>query len=185
MELTKINIKKLVEGKKTYPSWSTNSTYYLKFQEQNNNILVYYITKNNKKISRIFPKEVILTSKLIYVLGLLKGEGSTSLGKSNYRRFTITNSDPEIINIILNELENSNLFKKSNIINKSIHLLHYTKSESEVTDFWSKKINLDKNKFKCFDDQRKTSNFGVCHVYISDVLLRRIVDLIHESFFQA
>jgi len=184
MNLTKINIKKLVEGRKTYPTWTTNSSYIIKTQDIGNNILVYYITKSNRKISRVFPNEINLTPKLSYVLGLIKGEGSTSLGKSNYRRFTLTNSNPRIINLIFKELDKNNLFKKSDLINKSVHLLHYIKSKDEVIDYWSKKLNLSKNKFKCFDDKTKTSLFGVCHVYISDVLLRRVIDIIHDEFFK-
>ncbi len=120
---------------------------------------------------------------MIYVLGLLKGEGPASFGKSNYRRLTITNSDPTVINIILNELDDNNIFKKSKLINNSIHLLYHTEPETKVINFWSKKLGLPKDKFKRFNDERKTSLFGVCHVYISDLLLRRVIDLIHSNFF--
>ncbi len=184
MNSTKIEIKELVKGKNTYPSWTTNSSYPLRTKDEGGNILVYYIIKRNRKISRLFPKEINLTPKLSYVLGLLKGEGSTSLGKSNYRRFTITNSDPKVINIILEGLNENSLFRKSNLIDKSVHLLHYIESQDMVVDYWSKKLGLPKNKFKCFDDKTKTSFFGVCHVYISDVLLRRIIDLIHDKFLE-
>ncbi|MBU2634283.1 MAG: hypothetical protein KJ674_03490 [Nanoarchaeota archaeon] len=182
MNSTKINIKNLVKGKITYPSWITNSTYSLKTKYKGNNILVYYITKSNRQISRNFPKEINLTHRLSYVFGFLKGEGPTSLGKSNYRRFTITNSDPNIIKITLEELEKHNLFQKSHLIDKSIHLLHHQESNKKVIKYWSQKLNLPENKFKCFSDEKRTSKFGVCHVYISDVLLRRIIDLIHEKF---
>jgi len=182
MNSTKINIKKLVEGKTTYPSWTTNSKYSLKTEDNGDNIIVYYKIKGGREVSRSFPKEINLTPRLSYVLGILKGEGATSLGKSNNRRFTLTNSEPTIINRVLDELEKNNLFKKSNLIDKSIHLLHHTESEDKVIDYWSEKLNLPKNKFKCFDDKTKTSSFGVCHVYISDVLLRRVIDVIHDEF---
>ena len=182
MNSTKIKINELVEGRLTYPNWTTNSTYPLKTKDYGEDIIIYYKTKGNRKISRFFPKEINLTHRLSYVFGLLKGEGSTSLGKSNYRRFTITNADYRIINLILEELDKNNLFKKSNLIDKSIHLLHHTELKNKVIDYWSKKLNLPKRKFKCFDDKSKTSPFGVCHVYISDVLLRRIIDLIHDEF---
>lgn len=182
MYLTKIKIKKLVEGEYTYPTWTTNSVYPLKTQFIGNSTSVFYNTKSNREISRIFPNDISLTPRLIYALGLLKGEGPTSLGKSNYRRITITNSNPAIINIILEEFDKNNLFKISRLIDKSIHLLHYTESENQVIDYWVKNLNLPKNKFKCFNDGIKTSPFGVCHVYISDVLLRRILDLLHNKF---
>lgn len=179
----KINLKQLLKEKKTYPSWTTNSVYPLKVEEVNNEILVYYNTKANHKISRIFPAEIELTPKLTYVFGFLKGEGPTSLGKSNYRRFTITNTDPLILNITLTELENSTLFKKEEIIDKSIHLMHHTKSDEEVIKYWSNKLNLPEKKFKCFKAKPGRNAFGVCHVFISNVLLRRVIDVIHEEIF--
>lgn len=182
MNSTKINIKNLVKGKMTYPNWTTNSTYPLQVIENEGNVTVYYKIKGNRIINRIFPSTLYLTPHLSYVLGLIKGEGSTSLNKSNYRRFTLTNSNPKIINIILNEMDKNNLFKKSNINNNSIHLLHYTEIEEAVVQYWSNALNLPKIKFKCFDDKLKTSEYGVCHVYISDVLLRRVIDIIHDEF---
>ena len=178
MNLIKIKLKNLVEGQITYPSWTTSSTYSLKAEEHDKSIVVYYKIKTNKRISRVFPKEIILTPKFTYTLGLLKGEGSNALGKSNYRRLTITNSNPDVINLILDELERSGLFKKSDLIAKSVHLLHHTESDNLVIDYWSNKLSLPKNKFKCFDDKLKTSQYGVCHVYISDVLLRRVIDIL-------
>jgi hypothetical protein len=180
--MNSIKIKELVNGKETYPSWSTNSTYSIYTKELGNQIEVYYYIKGNRKISRIFPNEIILNPRFCYCLGFLKGEGPTSLGKSNYRRVTITNTNPEILNLVFEELENSNLFLKSQIIKHSISLLHHTKTDQEVINYWSKKLTLPKNKFRCYDDKSKTSDFGVCHIYISDVLLRRVIDLIHDFF---
>ena len=184
MNSTKINIKKLVNGEYTYPNWSTSSRYSLRTKNQGKDIEVYYITKSNRKISRLFPKYINLSVELSYVLGLLMGEGSNSLGKSNYRRFTITNSNPKVIDVVLEELDKNSIYKKSDLIDKSIHLLHHTKNESAVIKYWSTKLKLPKNKFKCFNDENKTSPFGVCHVYISDVLLRRVIDLIHNKFLR-
>jgi hypothetical protein len=176
----KLDIAKLVKNKKTYPSWSTKSTYSLKTYKFEKGILVYYKTKTNRSISRSFPNKLNLTPKLLYVLGFLKGEGSTSLGNSNYRRFTITNSDPKIMKMVLDELDKHNIFKRNKIIKKSIHLVHHLLPDQKVINYWSKELELDKNKFKCFK-LKETSPFGVCHVYISDVLLRRVVDLIHKK----
>ena len=135
-------------------------------------------------ISRIFPKTLTLTPLFIYALGILVGEGATALGKSNYRRFTVTNSDYRIIKVVLDQLEQNDLFQKRDLIDKSLHLLHFTKSNDEVIRYWSKSLGLPKSRFKCFDMERKTKPYGVCHVYISDVLLRRVIDLIHEFIFK-
>ncbi len=180
----KLDISDLIKGNKTYPSWSTNSTHNLEGYKKQDGILVYYKTKSNKLISRWFPKKIEITPKLCYILGIIKGEGSNSLGKSNYRRFTFTNSDFVLVSIVLEELEKHKLFSKQKIIKKSIHLLHYTKPKEEVINFWSKKLKIPKEKFKCFETKMKTSQFGVCHLYISDVLLRRVVDLIHDNLIK-
>lgn len=178
MNSIKIKLKSLVEGQVTYLSWTTSSIYSLKAEENDNDVLVYYKIQTNKRISRVFPKEITLTPKFTYTLGLLKGEGSNALGKSNYRRLTITNSNPDIIKLILDELEISNLFKKSDLIAKSVHLLHHTELDEDVIAYWSNQLDIPRIKFKCFDDKLKTSKYGVCHVYISDVLLRRVIDIL-------
>ncbi|MBI4453280.1 hypothetical protein HY636_01430 [Candidatus Woesearchaeota archaeon] len=180
MDFKKINIKLLIEGKKTYPSWSTKERHNLYAKEEYPYTTIYYYTKSNKIISKSFPSDVILTPKLLYVFGILIGECPTSLGDSNYRRVTITNSNPKLIQIVLEELEKANLLKISYIIDKSIHLLHFKKDDNVVIDYWAKELNLSTGKFKCFNDKSKTTDYGVCHVYISNVLLRRVIDLIQE-----
>ena len=80
----------MVENKLTYPNWNTGATYSLIANRNASKTEVYYVIKRNRKIGRNFPNEVLLTPNFSYALGLLKGEGSNSLGKSNYRRFTIT-----------------------------------------------------------------------------------------------
>lgn len=182
-KMIKIRLKELLEGKTTYPTWTTNSIYPLQTIEKGENILVFYQTKTNKKISRTFPAEIILTPQLIYVMGFLKGEGPTSLGKSNYRRFTITNTDLAIIKITLNELEKCGLFSKAQLIDKSIHLIHHTITDEEVIKHWSTGLNIPERKFKCFKGKPGRNPYGVCHVYISNVLLRRVIDAIHEETF--
>lgn len=177
----KIHIKELIKNKCSYPSWTTSSSYPLKYKEFNNECQIYYMTKSNKKITRTFPKIIKLTPILAYVFGFLKGEGPTSLGKSNYRRLTITNTDPIIMGLTLKELEKAGLFRTAQLTKNSSHIMHHTKTDLESTQFWSDKIKLPKSKFKCFKAKPGRNPFGVCHIYISDVLLRRIIDLIHEK----
>ncbi len=177
-----INIKRLIEGKSTYPTWTTGSTHILKTKKSGKKLIVYYKTKSNRKISRLFPKEIKLTSRLIYSLGILIGEGATSIGKSNYRRFTLTNSNPRIIKVVLDELDRCGLFKRYDLNKRAINLFHHKNSNKKVINYWSKNLDLPGDKFICYNHQKKTSPFGVCHVYISDVLLRRVVDLIQDKF---
>ncbi len=182
-EMEVIYLDKIVEGKNTYPNWTTGSVYIIKTEERSSKLKVFYYTKSNKIVSRLFPINIQLTPKLAYVFGFLKGEGSTSRSKANYRRFTITNSDYKIMRIVLEELDKSELFHKSNLINKSIHLAHHTKLDEEVIEYWSKGLDLPKEKFKCFKSHPGRNPYGVCHIYISDVLLRRVIDIIHEEVF--
>ncbi|MFH1134162.1 MAG: hypothetical protein V1735_06760 [Nanoarchaeota archaeon] len=179
-----LSINRLIKGKKTYPTWSTESCHRLAVENYNQGVIVFYFTKGKRKISRRFPKNIALSPKFCYALGFLKGEGSNSLGKSNYRRFTITNSDPVILSFVLNELGKNQLFQPDDLIDKSVHLIHFTKSPSEVIAYWSNMLSIPKKKFVCFYDKKRTSPFGVCHIYISDVLLRRVVDLFHEKMIK-
>lgn len=181
---TVIHLHKLVKDKFTYPSWTTNSVYPLGSIHSKQKSTIYYKTKTNKVISREFPKIVNLTPQFIYVLGILKGEGSSSLGKSNYRRFTITNSNPKVLSIVLNELEKAKLFSRSDLIKNSVYVMHHKESNLKVIYYWSKMLSIPKYKFKCFRSEKQTSKYGVCHIYISDVLLRRIVDLMHEQLMK-
>lgn len=173
-----VELKDLVEGKLTYASWSTSNSYLLKCKElDEQNVLVFYITKSNKTFSRKFPRLVSITPKFACVLGLIKGEGANALGKSNYRRFTFTNSDCELVKQVLDTLSENKFLLKENLRKKSIYLMHFQNEESAVIGHWSKKLDLPVSKFRCIETTDKTRDYGICHVYISDVLLRRVIDI--------
>lgn len=177
-----IEIKKIIKNKFTYPSWTNNNSYPLKYSEMHaDQIEVYYRTVQNKKYSRMFPNNILLSPKNSFILGLIKGEGANALGKSNYRRFTFTNSDWYLIKIVLDFLEKNGFLDLNKISNKSFHILHHRKSNTKAIKYWSEKLNISKKFFVCFSDKNLTSNFGVCHFYHSDVLLRRIIDLIIDT----
>jgi hypothetical protein len=182
MKSQRIQIKDLVRGRHTYPSWSTNTEYLIQTRDLGINTLLHYEIRGNRQIARLFPATIELTNRFCYALGVLRGEGSNSRGKSNYRRLTITNSDSSTLRIVLEQLAVAKLFQKSSLIDKTIHILHHLESNDEAIRHWSAELGLPANKFKCFDDKTKTSPFGVCHIYISDVLLRRVIDLLHEKF---
>ncbi|HLD87661.1 MAG TPA: hypothetical protein VJB12_06405, partial [Candidatus Nanoarchaeia archaeon] len=179
--ISRIEIGPLVEKRLTYPNWNTGSEYALLSKKAGRSAEIYYVAKGKRRFGRKFPQDVQLTVRFSYALGLLKGEGSNALGKSNYRRFTITNSDPKVIKFLLEELENTGLLQIPSLKKGSLHLLHHTSTDEDVVRYWSKQLELPKKLFRTFDDKTKTTPFGVCHVYISDVLLRRVVDLLHEK----
>jgi ribosomal protein L22 len=177
-----VQLKALIDGKFTYTSWSTNSSYMLKSKGlDNQNILVYYITKSNKVFSREFPKFISITPKFACILGLIKGEGANALGKSNYRRFTFTNSDCELVKKVLDTLIENKLLMRENLKEKSIYIMHYQKEESTVLKHWSRKLEFPLSKFRCIETVDKTRDYGICHVYVSDVLLRRVIDIMIDS----
>ncbi len=171
-----IKVSDLVRGAYSYPSWSTGSTYPLSYDEP----YVRYRPLQGKAISRAFPQHFRITPRFCYVLGLLKGEGANALGKSNYRRFTFTNTDPEMFRIVLEELRHQGLVQHHDFKPGCFHLLHFSASEQEVIRYWAKELSLPEGYFKTFNDQSKTTKNGVCHLYLSDVLLRRIIDLLQE-----
>lgn len=180
----KINIAKLIKNRYTYPSWTTSTCYKLNSEEIDNNFLkVYYIINKcvKRKVERIFPKELTITPRFAFVLGLICGEGANKLGKSNYRRFTFTNKDPELIKIVLNELDRNKILNIKNLPDKSFYIHHTKKEEKDVVVFWSKMLGFDKNKFNFIKYKIQSSEYGVCHFYLSDVLLRRVIDLLNES----
>ncbi len=178
-----IKIEELIKGKKTYPKWHSNAEYELVSKILNKHqILVYYNTKGpiKRRVKRIFPQEIACDPCFLWVLGFLKGEGANSLGKSNYRRFTLTNTNPQLIQIVLEKLEEKELLHIADIPDAAFNIIH-TKKPAESVKYWSQQLNLPKTKFKVYDDKNNTSDYGVCHLYLSDVLLRRIIDLMHEQ----
>jgi hypothetical protein len=180
----KIITEELIKGKKTYPTWTTNSKYPLCSKKLNNKeVLIYYIVDKGikRKIERKFPAIIDCDPSFCWIISLIKGEGSNSLGKSSYRRFTITNKDPIVIKKIIKELEEKKLFHSEQLSPKSCHLLHFTGKEEQVISYWSRKLELSRDKFKCFSAEKRTSIYGVCHIYLSDALLRRIIDLTNDK----
>ncbi len=181
MSTTQIDIKDIIKGKYSYPSWSTNSSYPLEYEDiSRSQTVVYYVTKSNKRISKVMPKFLCITPELAYVLGLIKGEGANSLGKSNYRRFTFTNTDGFLIKKVIDILDGTGLYHKKDLPKNSFHILHFTEKEELAIDYWSKQLKQPPCRFRCFDEKIKTRPYGVCHLYISDVLLRRVIDLLGD-----
>lgn len=183
-----IKICEIISGKETYPNWSTGTTYPLKFELDEDEIIIYYImtkTIMNKVYSRKFPKEIKLTPSFCWALGFIKGEGMNSLNKSSYHRFGVTNKNPKLISYVLEELDKSNLLKKEKIPDRSFQILHWFSTPREVVNYWSNKLNVPKEKINPYNDKNslKRTKFGTCHFYITDVLLRRIIDIISEKIF--
>lgn len=179
----KVNTAKLIENQYTYPSWTTSTCYPLNAEEIDDDFVkVYYIVDKHvkRKIERIFPKELTTTPRFAFVLGLIRGEGANKLGKSNYRRFTFTNTDPKLVKLVLDELSKNKLLDTQNLPNKSFYIIHSKRGKQDVLHFWSKALGLNEEKFRFTKGEPKNSDYGVCHFYLSDVLLRRFIDLLNN-----
>jgi len=174
-----IDLASLLRGKLTYPTWSTESRYPLSVEIQGSEISISYKHKGNKRPKRNFPRYIKITPKLLWFFGFIYGEGSKSQGRSAYRRFTITNSDPKGLKLALDILEETKLLRRKDIPNRSIKIARSSlHNDVKLIEYWKKELQVSDEKFYMapkYDENKKTE-FGVCHIFISDVLLRRTID---------
>lgn len=176
----KMNISDLINDKLTYPSWSTNKSYQIKTRKIDDmTTQVYYVTISGKIIKKEFPTIINMTPELFWTLGFIKGEGANALGKSNYRRFTLTNSDPHLLNFAIQTLLKSRLLKEEDFKTNCFNIMHAINKESEL--YWHKQLGFSKENYKFYKTKNKKTKNGVCHLYLSDVLLRRIIDELNNS----
>jgi len=180
-----IDIKELMEGKLTYPSWSTQTQYPIECITNKDKVKVYYTTTKTimkKTHERYFPRFIKLTPGFCWALGFLKGEGLNSIRGKSYYRFELTNKNPDLINKIIEELDKSDLIKKEDYPKKCFQIMHSYGKEKEIKYYWAEALDFDKSKFNVMNNKHalRKSKHGVCHLYISDVLLRRVVDEINR-----
>ena len=151
----------------------------LKIEKFNEKILV-----KGKNASMVeFPRYIHLSPDIFWLVGFLDGEGSKSKGKSGYLRFTITNSDPELIKMALNVLDKHNLLSKNKIPDKGIKIGRSSQhDDKKLLNFWMIYLNLSKSKFYFSPkpDKLKKAKNGVCHIYIINMILRRVIDRLIE-----
>ena len=186
----KLDLVGLMNGKRTYPNWSTGARYRIQCEElDRGNIKIFYDisrTPMKKRISGNFPKIINVDASFSWVLGFLKGEGTNSKKRSSYRRFIFTNKNPIFIKKVPNELHNRKMINVRELIKGCIHIIHSSGSIKKVLGYWSGKLKLSNDKFKILDYKKslKKSKFGVCHVYLSDVILRRVIDEINNKIMK-
>jgi len=180
-----IDIKELMDGKLTYPSWSTKTQYPIQCEIKSDQVRVYYITTKTimKKVhERFFPKFIKLTPRFCWAMGFLKGEGLNSTNGRSYYRFEVTNKNPHLLNKIIEELDTSGILKKEDYPKKCFQIFHSSNEKNDVKSYWSKALSFDIDRFNVMNckGSLKKSESGVCHIYIRDVLLRRVVDEINS-----
>lgn len=177
--MRKIDLAKVIFGLETYPTWSSGKSYKLKLEEFDDKILV----RGKNASMAEFPRYVYLTPDIFWLVGFIDGEGSKSKGKSGYLRFTLTNNDPEMIKMALDILDRHKLLPKNKIPDKGIRIRRSSKhDDKKLLSFWMKYLNLPESKFYFSpkpDGLKKAKN-GVCHIYISNMILRRVIDRLIE-----
>lgn len=182
-----VSVEKLIRGASTYATRYGNS-YPLKIRHHGKNrVEVYYtITKGavRREVGRIFPERVRVDSSFMWVLGLLRGEGLMSSGaRSSMYRFAVVNNDPSIIRAVMEVLANSRLINFGNIKRKFIRITYGFQTETNgLADYWAKELGVP---LEIIDIARtphhlKKARYGSCTLIISDVLLRRIIDLLAD-----
>lgn len=181
----KLDLFKILQGVKTYPSWYSNNSYDLITIPEGNKLFVTYNSKG-KRGKRYFPRHLSITPDLLWTLGFIEGEGSNSKNKSAYRRFMVTNSNPLKMKFVLDVLEKHKILARASLPRNSIRVrygLHHDKRK--LAKFWAEKlkVNADKIYLSTKADPLKTAEYGVCDIYISDVILRRVTDRIREYVF--
>jgi hypothetical protein len=180
----RIGLKSVLQDVKTYPSWTAGREYSLDVSPLSlTEILVSYRIDASavpRRIKRVFPAKIRLTPRFCWMLGFLRGEGANKLGKSNYRRVTITNTNAEDMRIVLDELGRAKLLRRSELRAGAVHIFAREPSEA-VKRYWSEHLQLPPTTLRIFKKENSTTQFGTCHIYHSDVLLRRVLDCIQGA----
>ncbi|GEM_PF-2085276 len=187
---TKIDLLELIKGKYTYPTWSTGTQYKLcaEIITPNTIQLYYSISKSimKKRKQRIFPRYIHLTPGLCWALGFFKGEGLSSLKSRGYYRVNITNKNPVHLKKVLTEFEKAALLPKENIKGRCFQIHHFMNDPITVKKYWAEKLGFPEELFSVIDYNHnlKREGNGVCHFDLSEVLLRRVLDLLNEKIIK-
>lgn len=184
--MNKIDLTILLKGKYTYPSRIKGIKYPINTQIINKKTInVYYdITSGIKRrIEGTFPRYIYLSPGFCWALGFFKGEGVNSIINGSYRRFSIINRNPKYIKKFLDEILHSGLLEKSRLEQRCFQIHHYANALSKTRRYWAKELKIPGERIIMVNDKQslKKKENGVCRFDISNVLLRKIVDLINEK----
>jgi len=183
----KIDLVKLLDGVETYPNWSTQKTYKLKTSYDKKTVTVTYDCPS-KRPKRSFNRYVNAEKDLFWMFGFLEGESLNSIKSSSYKRFIVTNNNPKRMKLVLDILERYNFVTRKNLPKNSIRIRYgQNLNKNALPDYWAKKLQVKKDKIYLAKkpDILKKSERGLCDIYISDVLLRRVLDAIKDYLFNS
>ena len=185
-----IDLADLLKNKYTYLNRNGNS-HKLNIKLINNKkILVSFkiAGKIDKIISRVFPRYIKFNERFAWVFGFFAGEGLKSIEPtSSIYRFAVTNNDPTYIRKVINVLDETKLLRTNNLPTKCIIIKYGKKcNKSILKSYWSKNLKLSKDKIKIAknSEEGKKAKYGTATLCVSNLLLRRVFDLINECFLK-
>ncbi|MDA4127572.1 MAG: hypothetical protein OK452_10305 [Thaumarchaeota archaeon] len=188
-----ISIGSIVQGKSTYQSRGGHS-YILQTRDISESEIEvsYEITGGavRRRIARVFPREVEVDPRFIWVLGLLRGEGLKSIGpRSSMYRFYVVNNDYLVIRAVVRVLDESRLERWEHMKNRNgLVRISYGPAcdKSEVRKYWAEKLGMPGRDIDlaAHAEPQKRARYGSCMLTMSDVLLRRVVDLIAQLVYE-
>jgi len=96
-------------------------------------------------------------------------------------RFAVVNNDPSIIRAVMNVLANGRLVDFDKIKGKFIRITYGFQSEKDsLADYCAKQLDVPLKVIDIAETPHhlKKARYGSCTLIISDVLLRRVFDLL-------
>lgn len=180
----KLDMAKLLEGTTTYPNWSSGRVYPIQIIKEKDRVLLTY--KPSRKVQRYFSRYINITPELLWALGFIEGEGSNSLGKSAYARFMVTNSNPDKMLFILDVLDKHKILERKDLKKNSIRVRYgIMHNKEDLSSFWKSKLRVSRDNIYLATkpDPMKKSKYGTCDIYMSDAILRIVIDRIRRHIF--
>ena len=187
--MNRVDLRILLKDRYTYPSRIKGKEYPIYTQLINKKMInVYYdVTCGIKRrIQGTFPRYIYLSPGFCWALGFFKGEGVNSIINGSYRRFSIINRNPKYIKKFLDEIINSGLLEKSRLEQRCFQIHHYANVISKTRKYWAKELKIPEERIIMVNDKKslKKNENGVCRFDISNVLLRKIIDLLNEKILK-
>ncbi len=182
----RIDLKKILKGKYTYTTRSGHKHPLESKPINETEILVSYKISGDisRSVSRVFPRYIDIDERFVWMSGFIDGEGLKSKNpRSSMYRFAVTNNDPNTIKRVLQILDETKIVKIDKVPYRSIRISYGEGCNlCRLKNYWSKKLSISKEKIFISNSpqKEKKAKYGTATLCISDVLLRRVMDIILE-----
>jgi hypothetical protein len=188
----RLSVADLASGKTTYRNrYGRSYVLRTKCIQGSKVEMSYEITHGAAKriVRRIFPGYIEVNGRLLWILGLLKGEGLSSVGsRSSMYRFCVVNNDPSVIRAVMRVLDDSGLEPLARMRTRcGLIRISYGPhcDKQETKEFWARELGLGNQEINLArnSERQKRAIHGSCMLTLSDVLLRRVFDLVAEKVY--